>query len=123
MKCCPHCGREYPPRFRINGPVRSRMVEIIANHPNGIGRGDIMSLLYADEPGGGPTNLGIVSVLKQCANKDLADQGYRIVSTLGRGALFRLVKIDADTKRKPARPAYDREVARLESAGAARVHR
>lgn len=53
-ECCPSCGRPFAPELAVTGPVRRRLVEIIANRPDGITRSELMDLLYADDPDGGP---------------------------------------------------------------------
>jgi hypothetical protein len=73
--------------------VRRRLVEIIANHPNGITRGELMNLLYADDADGGPDCAGTVSVLVLMANRQLRPQGWHIVSNRGPGARYRLDRI------------------------------
>jgi hypothetical protein len=74
--------------------VRQRIVDLIANRPDGITRGELLDLVYADDPGGGPDNPNTISVLIALANKQLADQGWHIEPAwLGRGARYRLVRI------------------------------
>lgn len=91
---CPTCGRPYPPMLAVSGPVRQRIVDIIARHPDGITRQDLMGLVYADDPNGGPEHPRIITVLINRANRQLAGQGYVIKPTwLGRGARYRLVPI------------------------------
>jgi hypothetical protein len=91
---CPTCQRPYPPRLVVHGPVRQRIVDAIANRPDGITRGEILDLVYADDPDGGPANPNTVSVLIKHANAELAGQGFRISPAwLGRGARYRLVRI------------------------------
>ena len=97
-------------------------MEIIAHH-DGITRGDIMDLLYADDPNGGALNMNVVSVLCSQVNKQLIPQGYKITSSLGHGALFRLVKLNGNPKRKPSRHTYARTVEGLKPAVTTRVDR
>jgi hypothetical protein len=74
--------------------VRQRIVELIANRPDGIMRNEPLDLVYADDPNGGPDNPNTVSVLIKHANTELAAQGFRISPAwLGRGARYRLVRI------------------------------
>ena len=98
---CPYCGRPYPPKFHINGPVRRRIVEVIANRPHGITRPQLICAVYGNDPNGGPLNANVVSVLIHKANMELRPQGYEITATKGRGGLYRLVRIHADTISKP----------------------
>jgi hypothetical protein len=78
--------------------VRRRLVEIIANHPDGIARGELMDLLYADDADGEPDCAGTISVLVLMANKQLRPQGWHIVSQRGPGARYRLEPIPTDSE-------------------------
>jgi hypothetical protein len=91
---CPTCQRPFPPSLVVHGPVRQRVVDLIANRPDGITRGELLSLVYAADPDGGPSTPNVISVLVKCANKELEAQGYRIAPAwLGRGARYRLVRL------------------------------
>jgi hypothetical protein len=91
---CPACQRPYPPPLVVHLPVRQRIVDLIANRPDGITRGEILDFVYANDPNGGPANPNTVSVLIKHANAELAAQGFRIEPAwLGRGARHRLVRI------------------------------
>jgi hypothetical protein len=91
---CPMCQRPFPPRLVVHGPVRQRIVDLIANRPDGITRGEILDLVYADDPNGGPANPNTVSVLIMRANEELAAQGFRILPAWrGRGARYQLVRV------------------------------
>ena len=93
-RLCPTCHRPFPPRLVVHGPVRQRIVDVIADRPDGITRGEILDVVYADDADGGPANPNTVSVLIKHANAELAAQGFRIAPTwLGRGARYRLVRI------------------------------
>ena len=93
-RLCPTCHRPFPPRLVVHGPVRQRIIDAIANRPDGITRGELLSLVYADDVNGGPDNPNTISVLIKHANAELAAQGFRIAPTwLGRGARYRLVRI------------------------------
>src|SRR5215475_6887057 len=124
MKCCPSCGRPFPPRLKVSGPVRQRVVDIIASRPHGISSADLMALVYAEDPDGGPDCQSIISAIVYHANAQLRDLGYRIVSTLGRGATYSLVKLDADAVIKPAaNPDARRLASRAQPTSAARIDR
>jgi hypothetical protein len=74
--------------------VRQRIVDLIANRPDGITRGEIIATVYADDIGGGPNNPNTISVLIHHANTELAAQGFRILPAWrGRGARYRLVRV------------------------------
>ena len=91
---CPTCRRPYPPRLVVHGPVRQRIVNLVASRPDGITRGELLDLVYADEPNGGPDNPNTISVLIKHANEELAAQGFCIEPAwLGPGARYRLVRV------------------------------
>ena len=93
-KLCPHCKRPYPPRLIVRGPVRQAIVNLIANRPDGITRGELIDIIYAADPNGGPSTPNTISVLVHLANQQLAQQGYRIEPAWrGRGARYRLARI------------------------------
>jgi hypothetical protein len=95
-RICPACHRPFPPKLIVHGPVRQRIVDVIANRPDGITRGEIISTVYADDIDGGPINPNTVSVLIKHANEELAAQGYCISPAwLGRGARYRLIKLES----------------------------
>jgi hypothetical protein len=78
----------------VTGPVRQRLVNIVSNRPDGIPRGELMDALYAGDPDGGPEHASTVAVLISLANKQMASQGFRIVSDRGPGARYRLVRVN-----------------------------
>lgn len=122
-RLCPHCGRPYPPKLVVTGTVRRRIVDIIASAPDGIHRDQIIWRVYGHDPNGGPLSLNIVAVIVHHANKQLRSQGYKIEAPRGRGALYRLVRINADTKRKPARHHNAAAVEGNQPTGPARLNR
>jgi hypothetical protein len=94
LRLCPTCQRPFPPHLVVRGPVRQRIVDVIANRPDGITRAELLDVVYADDIDGGPANPNTVSVLIKHANAELAAQGFRISPAwLGRGARYRLVRI------------------------------
>jgi hypothetical protein len=92
---CPVCSRPYPPRLKVNGPVRQRVVEIVADHPDGIPIRELCNLVYSDDPNGGPlTAQRSINVIVHRANAQLAAQGYQIRARWrGRGSVYELIKI------------------------------
>jgi hypothetical protein len=87
----------------VSGPVRQRVVNLVASRPDGIPTAELHSLVYATDPNGGPSLNNIVAVVHY-ANKQLRPQGYEIYPTSrGRGARYALRVFDADAKRQPAR--------------------
>jgi hypothetical protein len=78
----------------VHGPVRQRIVDLIANRPDGITRHELIDLVYAADPNGGPANPNVISVLVKLANAEIAPRGFRISPTWrGPGARYRLVRI------------------------------
>jgi hypothetical protein len=78
----------------VHGPIRQRIVDLIASRPDGITRSEIIAVVYADDIDGGPDNPNTISVLIHHANAELAPQGFRIEPAwLGRGARYRLVRV------------------------------
>jgi hypothetical protein len=98
---CPACRRPFAPHLAVHGPVRQRIVDAIANRPDGITRGELLDLVYADDIDGGPDNPNTISVLIKHANAELAPQGYRIEPAWrGRGARYRITRIDAPPRNR-----------------------
>ena len=79
----------------MHGPVRQRLVDILAGRPDGVLVRDLVDLVYADDPDGGPlTAQRSLNVIAHRANAQLRPQGYQIESMwLGRGARYRLVRV------------------------------
>jgi hypothetical protein len=74
--------------------VRQRIVDAIANRPDGITRAELLDVVYADDVDGGPDNPNTIAVLIKHANADLAALGYRIQPTWrGRGARYRMTRL------------------------------
>jgi hypothetical protein len=91
---CPQCRRPFPPALLVHGPVRQRIVNLIAGRPDGITRHELIALVYATDPNGGPANENVISVLVKLANEDLAGQGYRITAAHGgRGSRYQLRRV------------------------------
>jgi hypothetical protein len=102
-RICPTCHRPFPPTLCVSGPVRQRIVDLIANRPDGITRHEIIATVYADDIDGGPDNPNTISVLIHHANAELAAQGFRILPTWrGRGARYRLIQLHVDTVEEAA---------------------
>ena len=85
LKVCPTCGRPYPPEFKIRGPVRQRLVDLVRQSPEGISRKALMERLYSSDPSGGPETANTISVLVHLANLQLMPQGWNIRSDRGGG--------------------------------------
>ncbi len=95
-KICPACRRPFAPNLVVHGPVRQRIVDAVANRPDGITRAELLGVVYADDIDGGPENPNTIAVLIKHANAELAAQGYRIAPTWrGRGARYRLLRSES----------------------------
>jgi hypothetical protein len=95
LKCCPTCGRAFPPIIEVGGKRRQAMFDYVAGHPEGVTVWQILDAVYADDPSGGPSRPNIVSVMKLFINRRLEKLGLsaRIVSTnSGTGSVYRLVE-------------------------------
>jgi|SRR6516165_10468089 hypothetical protein len=91
---CPTCLRPLAPKLAVNGPVRQRIVDIVANRPDGITRGELIDIIYSADPNGGPATPNTISVLIHLANQQLLEQGYRIEAAWrGRGGRYRLMRV------------------------------
>jgi hypothetical protein len=110
LRICAACGRPFEPELKVNGPVRQRVVEIIANRPGGITRAELMNALYGDRDDGGPDDPHGITVMIALANRQLRTQGYHITSARpgrggqGEGGRFRLVKIATAAERNKNEP-------------------
>ena len=95
LRLCPTCQRPFPPALVVTGSRRQRLVNILADRPDGVPVRDLVDLVYADDPDGGPlTAQRSLNVVAHHANVQLRPQGYQIKSTwLGRGARYRIVRI------------------------------
>jgi hypothetical protein len=95
LRLCPACQRPLPEALIVTGPRRQRLVNILADRPDGVPVRDLVDLVYADDPNGGPlTAQRSLNVIAHRANIQLRPQGYQIKSMwLGRGARYRLTRI------------------------------
>lgn len=92
-KVCPCCNRPFPPPLPVTGPVRQRIVNIVANRPDGITRGELMDLVYSHDPNGGPSTPNTICVTIHAANEQLRPQGYRIRGGSGPGSRYYLERL------------------------------
>lgn len=112
---CPVSGRPCPRKLLVSGPVRQRIVDVIATRPHGVTRGQLMWLVYGEDPNGGPDSPNVVCVHIWHANKELRPQGYEITASRGRGSLYRLVKYDTQVGLPVPRTGGHQEVRRPRS--------
>lgn len=94
---CPYCGHPFAPdevAAALPGRQR-RLFEIIrAAGSVGISARDILGMMYAADPNGGPNTTNIISVFAHHANKKLKPFGLAISARRGQSPLWRLLKIE-----------------------------
>ena len=82
---CPHCGRPYAPRLKVRGYVAQRLVNVIAEHADTLTIKQLVDLVYADDPNGGPLS----------AQRSLNVIAHHIKAThRGAGARYELVPLE-----------------------------
>jgi hypothetical protein len=93
-KICECCGHVVPPeRLHVGGPIQTRIYELIA-HRREIGTSEIIGIVYADDPNGGPNSAAkCVHVHINSINNIIRRHGMAIKSTMGRGAVYKLLPI------------------------------
>ena len=95
VKCC-CCGQVLPPKnpFAPKMPVKARIYDFVSKHPEGVTRDQIGDYAYAERHDGGPDALWVISVhVKQMNDKTLKPMGCMIKSTMGHGAVYRLLAL------------------------------
>lgn len=91
---CPCCKQIIPPaRLFLGQPIKRRIYEFIAAHPEGVDRRRIIENVYADDINGGPEFANVISVHIKKMRPVLKDIGLTISSMRGRGSVYRLVEI------------------------------
>lgn len=124
MKCCPTCGRPFPREFDVGGVLQQKLVDELLDSANGMTICQLIDVIYAGDPDGAPLWAArSINVMAHRVNKKLRFMGYKIASTGGRESRYKLVKLDADPIRQPARRIYARAVERTKSAVQKGVHR
>ena len=88
---CPHCLQVIPPKglFR-DQPIKKRIYEYLAAHPEGVTRQQILDRVWADDPDGGPEFANVVSVHVKHMRPILEREGLTISCAKGAGATYRL---------------------------------
>jgi DNA-binding response OmpR family regulator len=93
---CPCCQQIIPPaRIFETAPVKQRIYEFIARHPEGVTRDQILGSVWADDIDGGPEFGNIVSVHVEKMRPVLKRHGLTITaarSGRGGGGRYRLVE-------------------------------
>lgn len=91
---CPHCQTAPTPSLVVSGPIRSRVLELVARRPDGISAAEVSDIVYGDHPDGGPTwAANSIKTAVWNANRELKPQGYMIRAKHGPGGRYRLIKI------------------------------
>lgn len=90
MKKCPTCGCIVPPEIQMATARQQKTYELIARHPAGISREEIMRHVYDDDPNGGPLGKNVISDKVESINKLLKRHKMMIRTRRGPGAVYRL---------------------------------
>lgn len=94
---CPQCGQIIPPANPFlagfhRHPVKAAIYDVIALRPDGVTRAEVMDHVYRSRQDGGPLcGKTIVSVHIGQMNKKLERLGLCIRSSMGHGAVYRLI--------------------------------
>jgi DNA-binding response OmpR family regulator len=88
---CAHCGQVIPPKHLFDRqPIKRRIYEFVAAHPEGVTRQQIIDSVYADDIDGGPEFANVVSVHVKAMRPILEREGLTITCARGPGATYRL---------------------------------
>ena len=91
---CSHCGQIIPPQFLFeHQPVKQRIYDFIAAHPEGVTRDQLMASVYADRIDGGPEWPVVISVHLNEMRPVLERKGLTITSMRGPGSKYRLTAL------------------------------
>ena len=95
MKCCPTCGRPFPPDVQVGGIVRQQLYNYIARHPEGVTRIQCMEALYTNARNGGPDTLNIINVMVKHINRKLDERGYawKVKGSGGPGSTYKVIQL------------------------------
>jgi len=88
MKICPCCKRPISLQIKVGGQKRQRLFDYIFAHSGGATSNQLMNLIYADDPDGGPENPNVISVMVSQINKKLKPLGYAIRGSGGPGSTY-----------------------------------
>lgn len=95
---CKCCGHPLPPDEigKALTPLQYRIFNVIKRAgPAGIAARDIMDIVYADDPTGGPEYLNIIPVVVHQMRGRLAKLDLAIRCRRGPGATYKLEKLNA----------------------------
>lgn len=89
---CPCCHQIVPPRLIFeHQPVKQRIYDFIAAHPEGVTRAQLFDHVYAGDIDGGPLHLSTISVHIWGMNPVLERHGLMIRGARGPGSTFKLM--------------------------------
>ncbi len=99
---CKCCGQLLPPKVALP-KMRQRIYDCVAAKPQGISADDIASLIYADDPNGGPENAPVCvrTQIWFINHKCLRPLGLEIRGKSGPQGLYKLVPYSAGARRVP----------------------
>lgn len=91
---CPTCNQIIPPPIGPfdHSPVKQRIFDFIARHPEGVTMPQLMDHVYALDPAGGPENPNVISAHLHGMRRTLAKTGITVSKTGGHGTKYRLVQ-------------------------------
>lgn len=91
---CQCCGQIIPPRLVFeNAPVRQRIFDYIASHPEGVTFSQIVNSVYAADIDGGPESCSVLSVHLNKMKPMLRERGLTIRAGGRRGGKYKLLSI------------------------------
>lgn len=96
IKICACCGHPLPDESveADLSPAQARMFKIIKRAGSGgIAVKDIMDILYANDPSGGPDSRNIICVMAKNMRKRLELAGLTIAATRGPGSKYFLIPL------------------------------
>jgi hypothetical protein len=86
---CPHCGQVLVPKGLLLPPVKRRILDAVQRRP-GITAEDLRTVVWADDPNGGPENRKAIHVHVHQLNKRLAPLGFVVRAPFGAGAGYHI---------------------------------
>jgi hypothetical protein len=96
---CPVCGQPVLPADPIDlPPTKRRILEAVRRCP-GISAENLRTLVWADDPNGGPEDRKVLHVHVVQLNKRLAKTGIAVRASKGAGAGYRIVAISPGAAR------------------------
>ena len=94
---CPTCGQSVVPAGLTLPPIKQRILEAVRRRP-GIDAETLRSLVWADDPSGGPENPKVLHVHISQLNRLLAASGAVVRGS--RSAGYRLQRVDSKGQRQ-----------------------